>query len=79
MSRDPAWKSCEPDLECPPEIEDIAESIDDVRGGPSAMSPRGAELDAMAVRTPGGGPPEGLEIMTGSETLLEEPFVLCEA
>lgn len=71
----PACKSCEPFFECvPPDREEIAESIDDVRGGPRAISTRCAEAIGRVLEEE---PPGGFEIRTGSETLLEGPFVSC--
>jgi hypothetical protein len=80
-------RSCEPLCECPPpDMEEIAESIEDVRGLPRAISALwdggivfagGRELfDELVV---------GLRIVTESETLREplvvslkgSPFLLC--
>jgi hypothetical protein len=60
----------------PPESEDIAESMEEVRGGARAISTRcwGA-VAAIGGRVLVGEPPEGLEVRTGSETLREAAFV----
>jgi hypothetical protein len=55
----------------------MAESIDDVRGGPRAISIRCAgAVAAIDGRVPVGEPPGGLEVRTGSETLREAPSAL---
>ncbi len=71
------WISCDDLWEwVPPERDDIAESIDDVRGAARAISIRclGA-VAAIGGRVLVGEPPGGFEVRTGSETLLEEAFV----
>jgi hypothetical protein len=56
-------------------MDDIAESMDDVRGGPRAISIRfeGA-VAAIGSRVPGVGPPPELSVGIGSETLLRGTF-----
>jgi hypothetical protein len=71
----PEFISCEFLCECPPDNEDIAESIDDVRGGARAISTLCAGATAaIDGRVPGGEPPDGFEFTTGSETLREVAF-----
>lgn len=70
--------SCEDLCECvPPESDDIAESIDEVRGAALAISTRclGAVAAMGGGRVLVGEPPEGLEVRRGSDTLLCEAFV----
>ena len=70
--------SCEDLWECaPPEREDIAESMEDVLGGPRPISIRclGAVAAIGGRVVVVGEPPEGFEVRTGSETLREGPFV----
>ena len=78
ISGDPAAdESCEDLCECEvPDNDDIAESIEDVRGAFRAMSTRccGA-VAAIGGRVLVGEPPEGLEVRTGSETLRGVAFV----
>jgi hypothetical protein len=73
-----ACESCEDLCECvPTDIEEIAESIDEVRGGPRAMSIRcGGAVAAIGGRVPvGDESPPALEVAMGSETLRKGPFV----
>lgn len=59
-----------------PEIDDIAESIEDVRGGPLVISARYiADFDAMTDDVLLCELTEGVDFRTGSETLRDEPFV----
>ena len=71
----PECISCELLCECPPDNDEIAESIDDVRGGARAISALCAGATAaIGGRVPGGEPPDGFEFTTGSETLREGTF-----
>jgi hypothetical protein len=71
----PEGMSCEFLCECPPDNDEIAESIEDVRGGARAISALCAGATAaIDGRVPGGEPPDGFEFTTGSETLREAPF-----
>jgi hypothetical protein len=77
ISRDPLDESCDDLCEwAPPDILDIAESIDDVLGGALPISTRccGA-VAAIGGRILVGEPPEGFEFRIGSDTLREVPFV----
>lgn len=57
------------------DIVDIAESIDDVRGGPRVISTRcGGAVVAMGGRMSADDTPPGFAIERGAETLLKEPF-----
>lgn len=59
-----------------PDIDEIAESMEDVRGGPLAISARCAgTFDAMAGLAMLGESPEGVGFNTGSETLRDVSFV----
>lgn len=63
-----------------PESDEIAESMEEVRGGALAVSARcAAELEAIVGRVLVGvlvgGPPEGFEFRAGSDTLREAPLV----
>lgn len=79
MSVDPSGLiSCEPLFECPcPDIEEMAESIEDVLGGARPISARCAGVvAAIAGRVPvEEKPPGALEIRTGSDTLRVASFV----
>jgi hypothetical protein len=76
----PAFRSCEDLCECVlPDSDEMAESIDEVRGGPLAISARGAgALEAIVGRELGGEPPRGFEFKMESETLREVAFVSAE-
>jgi hypothetical protein len=65
----PAGKSCEFLCECPPDNDEIAESIEDVRGGARVISILCAGATAAI-----GEPPDGFDFTTGSETLREAAF-----
>jgi hypothetical protein len=58
-----------------PDNDEIAESIDDVRGGARAISTLCAGATAaIGGRVPSGEPPDGFDVRTGSETLREAAF-----
>jgi hypothetical protein len=73
----PALRSCEDLCECVlPDSDEMAESIDEVRGGPRATSGRyDGALEAIVGRELVGEPPGGFEFRMGSETLREVAFV----
>jgi hypothetical protein len=57
------------------DMDDMAESMDDVRGGPRAISIRfGEAVAAMGGRVPSVEPPPELSVGIGSETLLRGTF-----
>jgi len=59
----------------PPDNDEIAESIDDVRRGARAISTLCAGTTAaIGGRVPSGDPPDGFEVRTGSETLRGAAF-----
>jgi hypothetical protein len=73
-----ACESCEDLCEwVPADMDEMAESIDEVRGGPRAISIRcGGAVAAMGGRVPVGDvSPPAWEVRMGSETLRKEPFV----
>ena len=77
MSGDPPeCISCEFLYECVlPDSDEMAESIDDVRGGARAISTLCAGATAaIGGRVPSGEPPDGFDVMTGSETLRDAAF-----
>ena len=56
-------------------MEEIAESIEDVRGGPLAISARWGAADAICDREVVEEPAEDLDFRRGSEALRVVPFV----
>lgn len=75
MSGEPPEESCEFLWECPADNDEIAESIEDVRGGARVISTLCAGATAaIGGRVPVGEPPDGFDFTTGSETLREAAF-----
>jgi len=71
----PEGTSCEFLCECPPDIDEIAESIEDVRGGARVISTLCAGATAaIGGRVPVSEPPGGFDFTIGSETLREAAF-----
>lgn len=76
ISGAPTNESCDDLWEwAPPDIFDIAESIEDVRGGARPISTRCCGAVAAIGRVLVGEPSVGFEFRIGSDTLRELPFV----